>query len=150
MAYKWFSDTEIERFAREDYRCEGLPKQCKRCSAVIGGGNRSKHSINGVPQKCEKCERCYRHSEIQKVSARIRKRIDDWQATRDAGNRKVHRDIACRYIALHAGETYAIQTEIDDFKIFLRNADGTTIAEVLPTDKFPKLPSTADFHEIPY
>ena len=123
------------------------PHNCVNCDAVVGTRNHSKHSINGVPQKCE---RCYRHSEIRKTTVRIRRRLDEWQATRDAGNRKVHRDIACRYIARYHGETYAIQTEIDDCKIFLKDAHGTTIAEVLSTDRFPKLPRTADFHEIPF
>lgn len=110
------------------------PHQCVLCDAVISNGNRSTHSINGVPQKCEKC---HRHAEICKVTQRIRKRIDEHLATRTAGKRKVHRDTACRYIARHGGQTYHVQTDADDSKVYPKNAHGKTIARVSMKDRFP-------------
>ena len=111
------------------------PHQCVSCDAVISNGNRSTHSINGVPQKCE---RCSRHSEICKVTARIRKRINEHLASREAGKKVIHRDTACRYIARYGGSTYQLQTDADNSKIYLKNSLGKTLAKVLPTDRYPK------------
>ena len=123
------------------------PHQCVSCDAVISHGNRSTHSINGIPQKCEKC---HRYAEIRKVTQRIRKRIDEHLASQEAGNRRVHRDIACRYIAQFGGQTYSVQTDVDDCTVYLKNAHGKTIARVSMFDRYPKLPKTADFHEMPF
>lgn len=120
------------------------PHKCVNCDAVISHGNRSTHSINGVPQKCE---RCTRHAEICIVTARIRKRIDEHLSTRDAGKRKTYRDIACRYITRYGGSTYHLQTDADNSEIYLKNAKGKTIAKVLPTDRYPQ---PVEVFDLPY
>lgn len=137
---------------RDDYRCTRSAVTCEGCGTHYPRGKDEGNAtyIGYALKTCGNCERLKRYAEIRKVTARISKRIDNWIATRDAGNRKVHRDIACRYIERYQGETFAVQTEIDDCKIYLRNANGKTIAEVLSTDRYPKLPSVTDFHEIPY
>ena len=141
---------EAWKMYREDYRCTRPAVTCEGCGTHYPRGKETGTAtyIGYALKTCGECHR--RQREIQKVTARIRRRLDTWQSTRDAGNRKIHRDIAIRYLERFQGETYAVQTEIDDCKIFLRNAEGKTLAEVLSTDRYPKLPSVADFHDIPY
>ena len=117
------------------------PHQCMQCDAVISNVNRSTHSINGVPQKCE---RCHHASEISEVSARIRQKLNAHFAARkntvkEARKpiREIHRDIAVRYVKMFHGSTFAVQTAADDSEIYLRNAFALTIAKVLATDKYP-------------
>ena len=56
------------------------------------------------------------------------------------GIRKIHRDVAVRYIERFGGSTFVVQTEIDDCKIYLQNSLGLTTATVSMFDKFPKPP----------
>ena len=118
------------------------PHQCVNCDAVISNLNRSKHTINGVPHKCEKC---YRRSEIAVVADRIRRQLEAHLAARKQHAikearrpiREIHRDIAIRYIQRFNGSTFHVQTAADDSDIYLRNAFALTIAKVLATDKYP-------------
>ena len=60
------------------------------------------------------------------------------------GIRKIHRDVAVRYIERFGGSTFVVQTEIDDCETYLRNSLGLTIATVSQFEKFPKPPAFVD------
>ena len=125
------------------------PHQCVGCEAVISNLNRCRHSINGVPQTCEKCER--KPNEIKRTSARgilaLHRHIEARRSTvKEARKpiREIHRDIAVRYIQRFHGSTFTVPTAPDDADIYLRNAFGLTIAKVMPTDRYPKVPKVDD------
>ncbi len=63
--------------------------------------------------------------------------------------RRINSDVACRYITQFGGSTFALQTDADDCKVYLRNAFGFAIAEVSMFDKYPK-PPVETFENMPY
>ena len=78
--------------------------------------------------------------ERQCISRREKSQQEHFQARLVAsrnGIRKIHRDVAVRYIERFGGSTFVVQTEIDDCEIYLRNSLGLTIAIVSMFDKFP-------------
>ena len=123
------------------------PHQCVSCDAIISHLNRSRHSINGVPQTCEQCERA---NELKRSSARVvlklHRHLQARRAVKEARKpiREIHRDTACRYIQMFNGSTFVVQTDADDCIIYLRNAYALTIAKVKATDKYPTEPEGVD------
>lgn len=140
---------------REDSRCTRPAVTCQNCETHYprgkDEGNATYHGYRLV--KCGKCQDVqfvHRKAEIAKVSARIQRKLQQHIATRDAGKRRVRRDVACRYIAMFGGSTFNVQTDADDCEIYLRNKHGETIASVSLLNRFPEPVNESIFDEMPF
>ena len=128
---------------RDDYRCARPPVSCEGCDTFYPSHKDAGMMIfEGF--RLVQCSECQRQKRIKK-SLR-----DHFQARLASlnGIRKIHRDIAVRYIERFGGSTFAVQTEIDDCEIYLRNAFGLAIAQVLSTDRYPT--AEKPIEDIPY
>ena len=102
-----------------------------------------------------------RRAEIRKVVERITRKLSNHIAARTGPAsepeilfphvyRRVFRDTACRYIRRFGGQTFSVQTAIDDSEIYLRNRHGLTIATVSLLNRFPEEVDTAIFDDMPF
>ena len=64
--------------------------------------------------------------------------------------KRVFRDVACRYIQRFGGSTFAVQTEIDDCEIYLRDRFGEVIASVSLRNQFSEKIDKTAFEGMPY
>ena len=123
---------------REDYRAPRPAVTCVGCGTHYPRGKDTGNAtyIGYSLKSCGECQRIRREKSRQ----------DHFQArlARRNGIRKIHRDVAIRYIERFGGSTFVVQTEIDDCEIYLRNFLGLTIATVSQFDKFPKPPAFVD------
>ena len=121
---------------RDDYRSERPDVTCVGCGTHYPRGKDEGNAtyIGYSLKSCEECQRIRREKSRQ----------DHFQARLESRNgiRKIHRDVAVRYIERFGGSTFVGQTEIDDCEIYLRNFLGLTIATVSQSDKFQKPPET--------
>ena len=120
---------------RDDYRSSRPAVTCEGCGTHYPRGKDEGNAtyIGYSLKSCEECQRIRREKSRQ----------DHFQARLVAsrnGIRKIHRDVAIRYIERFGGSTFVVQTEIDDCEIYLRNFLGLTIATVSQFDKFQKPP----------
>ena len=124
---------------RDDYRSEHPDVTCAGCGTHYPRGKDTGNAtyIGYSLKSCGECQRRRREKSRQDhFQAR-------WGASRN-GIRKIHRDVAVRYIERFGGSTFVVQTEIDDCEVYLRNSLGLTIATVSQFDKFQKTPAFVD------
>lgn len=76
----------------------------------------------------------------------LEKAITHFSATK----RSVGRDVATRYILRFGGSTRAIQTDVDDMQVYLRNHFGLVIATVSMLNTFPEKIDESIFDDMPY
>ena len=129
---------------RDDYRSSRPAVTCEGCGTHYPRGNQDEGNATYIGYSLKS------YGECQRISQREKSRQDHFQAHLASRNgiRKIHRDVAIRYIERFGGSTFVVQTEIDDCEIYLRNAFGLAIATVSMFDKFPKTVEIAT--EIPY
>ena len=140
---------------RTDYRCTRPAVTCENCGTHYPRGKETGNATY-IGYALKTCGNCHRQNEIKRQSARVvlklHRHLSARRAVKDARKpiREIHRDTAVRYIQMFDGSTFVVQTAADDCEIYLRNAFALTIAKVMPTDRYPKVPSVSDFHEMPY
>ena len=91
--------------------------------------DRKRKTINGRLVQCEKCYVPTQRHDTQHV---------------------IYRDVAVRYIERFGGSTFALQTEIDDYTVYLKNDAGVILGIVSALDKYPKPPAAESFSDMPY
>ena len=130
---------------RDDNRSERPAVTCEGCGTHYPRGNQDTGNATYIGYSLKTCGACYRHNELKRASARVVLKIHRHiEARRNIAKdarkpiKEIHRDIAARYITRFDGSTFAVQTDVDDADIYLRNAFGLTIAKVLATDRYPK------------
>lgn len=102
----------------------------------------------GYKAECTDCKpNSWRSRQIQAIANRIEAKL---YRHLNGKNRIVHRDVACRYLQRFGGRTFAVQTEIDDCEVYLKNANGEIIAVLSYLDKYPKPPADSGFADMPY
>ena len=128
----------------DDYRSERPDVTCAGCGTHYPRGT-DEGNATYIGYSLKSCGEC------QRISRREKSRQDHFQARLASRNgiRKIHRDVAVRYIERFGGSTFVVQTEIDDCEIYLRNCLGLTIATVSMFDKFPKPPENI-VDDLPY
>ena len=126
---------------REDYRSERPAVNCDGCGTHYPRGKDTGNAtyIGYALKSCGECERRKRNRKAH-FQARLMQS--------HKGIRKIGRDVAIRYMERYGGETFVVQTAIDEKEIYLRNAFGLTIASISIFDTFPKPVEIAT--EIPY
>ena len=131
----WYDDREV-------IPCE--------CGEVYPRHSRSVNasSVNGIANGCVKCKKSERQREIAKAKMRCRLKLARHIA-KARRKRIIYRDVAVRYLQRFGGQTFAVQTEIDDCEIYLENANGQIIGSVSYVDKYPKPPAT-DLSDMPF
>ena len=121
---------------RDDYRATRPAVTCEGCGTHYESGQDEGNAVY-IGYSLKSCGECQRKTAHRNAS--LQAHIQAHQAIHPArGLRTIHRDIACRYISLFDGSTFAVQTDADDADIYLRNVFGLTIAKVLSTDRYPK------------
>ena len=155
---------------REDYRSSRPSVTCQGCDTHYPRGKDEGNAIyNGSTLvECGKCQDVIFHAEeqrkaeVRKVVERIHRKLATHIANRKPGPasepeilfphvyRRVFRDTACRYIRRFGGQTFSVQTAIDDCEIYLRNRHGLTIATVSLLNRFPEKVDTAIFDDMPF
>ena len=145
---------EAWRFWRDDYRCERPAVTCENCGTHYPRGKDTGNATY-IGYALKTCGNCYRENELKRASARavltLHRHIEARRNTvKEARKpiREIHRDIAVRYIRIFHGSTFIVPTAADDCIIYLRNAFGLTIAQVLATDKYPV--NSASVHNLPF
>ena len=126
-----------------------LPCKCCAVFPRHASDHLSSVSINGIYTDCTKCkpngERSRRIKEIaNRIKATLFRHLH-------AKPRIVCNDVTVRYLKRFGGQTFAVQTEIDECDVFLKNDAGEVLAVVSLFDRFPKpLPPPATFADMPY
>ena len=120
------------------------------CGAVYPRHSRKVNasSVNGKANGCTACKPSRREREITKAKTRCMAKL----AKHIANQRKrtIYRDVAIRYLERFGGQTFAVQTEVDDNEIYLENVNGQIIGAVSYADKFPKPPPATAFADMPF
>ena len=121
------------------------------CGEVYPRHSRSVNasSINGIANGCVKCKKSERQREIAKAQTRCRLKLARHIA-KARRKRVIYRDVAVRYLERFGGQTFAVQTEVDDNEIYLENVNGQIIGAVSYADKFPKPPPATAFADMPF
>ena len=125
------------------------------CGKVYPFSEREKLSpnrVNNVAKGCTACKPTRHEREMGKAADRIRiKLARHIAATRRARKkRRIYRDVAVRYLRIFGGQTFSVQTDVDDCEVYLENAKGLIIGKVSTLDLYPKGFDDVVVDEIPF
>lgn len=137
--------------AESGYCVEPEKESTCECGKVYPKFSKKVHSssINGIRNGCISCKPDRYQREIAKAATRCQLRLARHIAKARCGNRKVYRDVAVRYLQRFGGQTFSVQTEIDDAEIYLENSKGQIICKVDYRDKYPT-DTQSDFSDMPF
>lgn len=122
---------------REDYRCTRPAVTCQNCDTHYPRGKDEGNAIY-IGFNLVECGNC---QQVEFAEPTI---------LFPHAYKRVHRDVACRYIAMFGGSTFRVQTDADDCEIYLRNKHGETIASVSLLNRFPEPVDESIFSEMPF
>ena len=112
----------------------------------------SPNRVNNVANGCTACKPTRHEREMSKAADRIRLKLARHiAATRRARmKRRIYRDVAVRYLRIFGGQTFSVQTDVDDCEVYLENAKGQIIGKVSTLDLYPKGFDDVLVDEIPF
>ena len=126
-----------------------LSCKCGKVYPLSESDKLSPSRINDVAKGCTACYPSRHQREIAKAHARCRLKLARHIA-KQRRSKPIYRDVACRYLQRFGGQTFSVQTDVDDAEIYLENAKGQIIGSVSYLDKYPKPPAESVFADMPF